>query len=398
MSTTLAKPGITSGNGPLQPDALRVLHVTEAACAGVGGHVLDLVEGLPRHNCELHLIYSPDRIDEPFQARVSDNQVAKFFTINMRRAPRLHDFQLARRIKSYIQQHGPFDVIHAHSTKAGGLTRFPFFSFQSKNVYTPNGIFTMNPTLGSIPRFIAKRIELTLARKSHAIIAVSPEEKQHMLEIGLPASKVKMIANGISQRDWPSKQVTRHELGLDPSAIVIGFLGRLANQKNPTLMIEAFARLHAANNVRLVMVGTGPLEKHCRQLSERLGLESRIDWLGFKTAEQAMPAFDVFVMPSQYEGMPYVMMEAMSIGLPIVATQVGGTSIGIEDGVNGFVVPRSDSDTLATRLQHLIDNQQTRLGFSEASKQRAMQFSVAQMVIRTRELYDSLLSRKNESF
>ena len=201
MSTTLAKPEKSSGNRPLPPGTLRVLHVTEAACAGVGGHVLDLVEGLPGQNCEVHLIYSPDRIDEPFQSRVADNHVANFYTINMRRSPQLKDFYLSRRIKSYVQQRGPFDVIHAHSTKAGGLTRLPFFSTQSKNVYTPNGIFTMNPTLGAIPRFIAKRIELSLARKSHAIVAVSSEEKQHMLEIGLPGSKVKMIANGISQRE-----------------------------------------------------------------------------------------------------------------------------------------------------------------------------------------------------
>lgn len=375
---------------------LRVLQVTEASCAGVGGHVLDLVEGLPEENCEVHLLYSPARMDVPFQQRVENNKTAKFFALDFRRAPQLKDIYFAKKLNGYIKKHGPFDIVHAHSTKAGGLTRIPFVGRNSKNVYTPNGIFTMNPTLGSVSYFIARRIELALARRSQAIVAVSPEEKQHMLEIGMPASKVKFIANGIRQQSWNDRTTVRRELGIDQNAIVVGFLGRFANQKNPRLLIEAFARLECPSNVRLAMVGNGQLETECRKLATDLGIDSRIDWLGFKTAAQSMPAFDLFVMPSQYEGMPYVMMEAMSIGLPIVATDVGGTSIGIEQGTNGFVVPRGDCDKLAIALQKLVDSKPLRQSFGAASKRRAEMFSVDTMVQKTRELYDMLVHGKNK--
>ena len=392
MSATLQTTNSFVGETSSHRKTLRVLHVTEASCAGVGGHVLDLVEGLPLINCDVHLIYSPGRADEPFLGRIKKNTNARFQQIEMRRMPGIKDINLARKIATYERRNGPFDIIHAHSTKAGGLTRMPFVRFQGKNVYTPNGIFTMNPTLGVVPRFMAKRIELALANKSQAIVAVSPEEKQHMLEIGMPETKVKFIANGIVDRSWPDKTITRKALGLDPGSIIVGFLGRLANQKNPLLMIEAFAKMDPGPNVRLAMVGTGPLAAKCKQLSKTLGIESRIDWLGFKTAEQAMPAFDMFVMPSQYEGMPYVMMEAMSIGMPIIATEVGGTSIGIEPGVNGYIVKRGDATGLAYHMQKLAENQLLRHQFAKASKCRALQFSVAEMVRQTKSLYDSLVS------
>ena len=392
MSATLETINNFVGETSSKTKTLRVLHVTEASCAGVGGHVLDLVEGLPLINCDVHLIYSPGRADEPFLERIKKNTNAKFQQMEMRRMPGIKDLNLARNIATYARQNGPFDIIHAHSTKAGGLTRMPFVRFPGKNVYTPNGIFTMNPTLGLVPRFMARRIELALANRSQAVVAVSPEEKQHMLEIGMPETKVQFIANGVADRNWPAKTTTRKALGLDPGSIIVGFLGRLANQKNPLLMIDAFAKMNPGSNVRLAMVGTGPLAAKCKQLSETLGIESRIDWLGFKTAEQAMPAFDMFVMPSQYEGMPYVMMEAMSIGLPIVATEVGGTSVGIEPGVNGYIVKRGDANGLAHHMQKLAENQQLRHQFANASKSRALQFNVGEMVRQTKTLYDLLVS------
>ena len=368
----------------------RILQVVESACAGVGGHVLDLVEGLSKSNCKIHLMYSPLRIDNPFRQRLEAMGNIKSLPIKMRRRPELRDLLSAKRIRDYVNQHGPFDVIHAHSTKAGGLVRLPFVSGRTKTVYTPNGIFTMNQMAGKLAQFVAKRIEISLAKRCSAIIAVSPEEKEHMHAIGFAKEQVHFIANGIRQQQWPSRDEVRRALNISPDKIVIGFLGRLAPQKNPLLLIKAFADMNRDDSVCLAIGGDGPLAQPCRQLARKLNVDSRIQWLGFKTAQETMPAFDVFAMPSRYEGMPYVMMEALSVGLPIVATNVGGTGIGVEPDVNGFIVPNGESDALSFRLQALVDSKELRKSFGEASLTRAKQFSVEAMIKQTLSLYERL--------
>ncbi len=263
-------------------------------------------------------------------------------------------------------------------------------------MYTPNGIFTMNPTLGRWMRFAVRAVERTLANRSAAVIAVSPEEQQHMLQIGFPVDRVHVIPNGLRQVDWPDRRQVRQAFGYSDEHVVIGFLGRLATQKNPLLMIEAFSRLRGGAS-RLALVGTGPLESAVRRLAVRRGVFDRIDWLGYKTAAQIMPAFDIFVMPSQYEGMPYVLMEAVSLGIPTVATRVGGASLSVDHRRNGLLVAPGEAEELAQAIQGLVDNSQMRADFSAAAREKSRQFAVERMVLGTLELYWKV-ARRNSAF
>lgn len=373
---------------------LRVLHITEAALAGVGGHMLDLAEGLPQLGCDVHVLYSARRIDEMIANRLPDLSNVSVEEIEMRRGPHPSDLHAKKAIISYIHRHGPFDIIHAHSTKAGGLARLKSICKFAKVVYTPNGIFTMNPTVGIISFQLAKTIERILGHRSDAIVAVSPEEEQHMLDIGLPRDKVEMIANGLRSIQWRGQAEVRNENQLSEDEFIFGFVGRMAPQKNPLLLLKAFARLQPNDRpLRLAMVGTGPLEHDARQLATGLGIADRVSWLGYKTAEQSMPAFDVFVMPSQYEGMPYVLMEAVSIGMPVVATKVGGTSLSIEHRRNGLVVPLENPEELARSLQRLVDSPDLCAEFSSTAIEKSAEFSVDRMVRKTFQLYCKLLGR-----
>ncbi len=373
---------------------LRILHVTEASCAGVGGHMLDLAEGLEQCGCENHLIYSENRIDASFRERLSQFPRSQIMPVSMRRMPHWSDWQARNQIARYIAEHGPFDIIHGHSTKAGGLTRLKKIARLTKVVYTPNGIFTMNPTIGVAVSMTARWIEKWLANRSAAIIAVSLEERDHMRDIGLPTDRVHLIPNGLRPIVWPDRKQIRSALGIADNTITIGFLGRLAPQKNPLLMIEAFARLRPVNDLvtRLLMVGEGPLTAQARRLAEQRGISDRVDWLGYKTAEQSMPAFDIFVMPSRYEGMPYVLMEAVSNGIPVVATRVGGASLSIDHGSNGFLVPLDDPTALAEALQHLVDQPSLRAEFSAAGLKKSAEFAVNKMIERTHQLYCRLVT------
>ncbi len=356
--------------------------------------MLDLAEGLQHLGCQNHVIHSALRTDSTFGNRLRQLQCSGVHQVPMRRMPHWSDWQAKNLIANYILEQGPFDIIHGHSSKAGGLTRMNGIARAAKVVYTPNGIYTMNPSNGRAAHTVARWVEKWLAKRSSAIIAVSPEERDHMLKIGLPPDRIHLIANGLRPIDWPDRSETRHRLGIPRDVLTIGFLGRLAPQKNPLLMVTAFALLQPPDDrpLRLLMVGTGPLENEARKLAQQLGIADRVDWLGYQAARDSMPAFDIFVMPSCYEGMPYVLMEAVSAGIPAVAAQVGGVSLSIDDGSNGFVVPPGNPTALAGAVQKLVDQPNLRAEFAAAGRKKSGQFAVEKMIATTLELYWSLLN------
>ena len=373
---------------------MRILHVTEASNAGVGGHIIDLMEGQPEQNCEVHFAYSPRRVDDYFQKRIETLPLDLLTQIPMRRLPHWSDIAASKAILRCIHEHGPFDIIHAHSTKAGGICRIGTIKTQASIVYTPNGIYSMNMTSNAVLRRAIQFVECRLAKQSDAIVAVSPEEQQHMVRIGLPADRIHMVPNGLRPISWPSRASVRMQLGIPEDQLLFGFLGRLVAQKNPQLLLRAFAIVKDIPAIRLVIVGVGDLESDCRQLARELKIEDQIYWLGYRTAPEAMPAFDVFMMPSRYEGMPYVMMEALSLGLPVVATPVGGTSLAIQNDENGFIVPFDSPEAMANAMRSLSKDN-IRATMSTAALHKSRDFSVDLMVERTNDIYQIALQKNN---
>jgi len=178
-----------------------------------------------------------------------------------------------------------------------------------------------------------------LARRTAAVIAVSDDEAIHAHGLGIDPHKVHVVPNGIENLQLRPRPEVRSRLGLSPDDFVIGFVGRLAPQKAPDIMLDAFAAVcRKQPAARLVMIGSGPLDEETRRHIERIGLNTRVKMLGDVAAVPLMPAFDVFCLSSRYEGMPYVLLEALAVGLPIVGTRVGGTTMCVEDGWNGLIV------------------------------------------------------------
>lgn len=378
------------------PRRLRVLHVTEACCAGVGVHMLDLAEELESLGHTIHVVYSDLRIDSAFANRIGQLKCSGVGRVRMRRLPHWSDWFATRALARYIERRGPFDIVHGHSTKAGGLTRWNRIARSAAVVYTPHSIFTMNPTIGSATFAVARWVENRLAHRAAALIAVSQEEREHMMQIGLPGEKIHYIPNGLRLLEWPSREVVRRRLGLSDSTIAIGFMGRMAPQKNPHRMVEAFAGLETREGspLRLLMVGDGPEEPRARRLAHELSVADRVDWLGFQMAADVMPALDMFVMPSRYEGMPYVLMEAASAGVPVVSTAVGGARRCIDHGRTGFIVPCDDLSSLVEAIQCLVDEPPLRNQFSLAARRKAMEFRVENMVAATLDLYERLVTAR----
>ncbi|MHC5113692.1 MAG: glycosyltransferase family 4 protein [Planctomycetota bacterium] len=376
---------------------MRVLLINEACNTGVGRHVLDLAEGLLKHDCAVDLVYSTRRMDDVFADRLRRLPEVRAAALDMRRSPAPSDLAVARRTRAIVRDGRrdgrPFDVVHGHSTKGGIIARMTRRAAGTGPavVYTPNGVYSMNPELSAFARWGVALIERHYARRTDAIIAVSPYERDHLRDIGIADDRVRVIPNGIPPMDWASRADARRRFGFDGDETVVGFVGRLSPQKNPELLVDACGSIFRDHpQARLAIVGEGPRESACRERGEQWQLGDRVRWLGFQTAEAAMPAFDVFVMPSRYEGMPYVLMEAMCLGLPIVATDVGGTRLAVEHGENGLVVEPGNPAALAEALASVLADDAFRERLGAASRERSARFTADEMVRSTVALYRDL--------
>jgi len=354
---------------------MKILVFTEASSAGVGRHVIDLVEALVSHNHECHLLYGTKRMDRRFSSRAE--RLPHTCAIKVFKNPRCSDLSALLHLRRYIRLHGPFDILHAHSTKAGLLLRLAASGFKAAVVYTPHAPLTLNPRLSPLARFGLAHFELALARLTDRVIAVSREEAEHLALCGIPRRKLSVVANGIEPALVQASR--RHSTG----PVRIGFLGRLSSQKNVNMLLEAFAAAFRCDEaVSLAIGGTGPEANALLAKAETLGILDRVNWLGECTAD-VMSTFDILALPSSYEGMPYVLLEALASGLPIVATAVGGVRSVIQDEVEGLVVQPGDSGQFGAALRKLATDPKLREAFSRNAIVRASSFTLNRMVEET---------------
>ena len=359
---------------------MRILLLTEASAAGVGRHVMDLGEALTAAGHQCCILYGSKRMDQRFATRVSQFQNSRAMAIS--KNPNLSDFRVARQIRGYIRKHGPFDILHAHSTKAGLLLRLAAIGFPGAVIYTPHAPLTMNPALPRLVRAVIAQSERALSFLTDRVIAVSYEEAHHLWECGLPKRKVCVVPNGIAQ-SGPQPEPK----AANSASVCIGFLGRLSPQKNAGLLIAAFALvLESHPAVSLTIAGTGPDQAALRKQVAGLGLADRVTWLN-GTEGNAMRSFDIFALPSSYEGMPYVLLEALAAGLPVVATAVGGVRSVIQHGKEGFVTTPGDVEQFALALRTLVADPLLRKRCSEFAQVKAARFTLSRMAQETVSVY-----------
>jgi glycosyltransferase involved in cell wall biosynthesis len=372
---------------------LRVLLLTQASGAGVGRHFFDLAEGLTARGVDVVGIYSPRKLDTACRLRLSSGRLPEMHAFPMRRAVHPMDAADLWRLGRLIRKLGSFDVIHGHSSKGGALARLAARNLGVPSVYTPNAFVTLDQALPRWQRTFYGQLERWMAWHTAAIIAVSNDEAEHARLLGIDSSKVHVVPNGVDRPDFPPRYEVRSRLGIAPHEFVVGFIGRLAGQKAPEVMLDAYAAAFGANDkVRLVMVGSGPLEADVRRQVDRLGLASRVTLLGDVVGTDVMPAFDTFCLSSRYEGLPYVIVEALACGLPIVSTRVGGVSMCIDPGRNGLIVPPDDAPALAAALTSLAADPQMRERFASHSEQLASSFTASQMVDKTMNVYRQVIT------
>jgi len=243
-----------------------------------------------------------------------------------------------------------------------------------------------------IKRFILSRSAAVIANARAGAVAAAKRA-------GVPVTHIDVVPNGLvppeplppGQRD-----LLRQAVGAPPHRPFALFVGRLVKEKNLACLMRALARLPAEQRPWVALAGNGPLRGDIDAMREAAGLDADVRFLGERKDTAAlMQSADFLVLPSSYEGMSNVLMEAMAAGCPVIASDVGGNPELVEDGVTGLLFPSDDADALAHCLQRMGGDHALRLRLSQQAAQVARQrYSVEQLVRSTTRVYARCLDAR----
>jgi glycosyltransferase involved in cell wall biosynthesis len=247
-----------------------------------------------------------------------------------------------------------FQVFHVHTANLlaivavviGRLSRRPVVLKTTGAWELEHGVLS-----GRARRGLRQRLMLAVLRHADAWIALSIELGRAIAEAGVPAANVRIIPNGVDTAQFrpPGPADAKHDLR-------VVFVGRLVPQKALPVLLRAWTSLaRRLPAVTLDIVGAGPLQPELEAAASQLGLGARVRFAGFQAdVRPFLEAATVFVLPSTVEGLSNALLEAMAVGLPAVATRVGGTEDVVIDGRTALLVPPHDPDALTEALTALL--------------------------------------------
>ena len=226
----------------------------------------------------------------------------------------------------------------------------------------------------------------TLRRASDVLVLVA-RTAALLVADGVPAQRVHVLPSGFEPGVFVGP-------GPDPFPDLphprVGYVGRLAEQKAPHRLVEAFGEVD--DRARLVLVGDGPLRPVVEAAVAASPARARITCRGFVPHAQVpsvLAALDVLVLPSVYEEMGSVLVEAMASGLPVVASNVGGIPEVVVDGITGLLVPPDDVPALGKAVDELVRDDQLRARIGAAARERARQYAWPELAARVEQVYTS---------
>jgi len=309
-------------------------------------------------------------------------------------------FRLMRKLEPHI--------VHTHTSKAGILGRLAAWLARVPTIiHTPHG-HVFYGHFGRLLSRIFLQVEKLLGRITHHQIALTPEESNDYLNLGVAKSNnISVIHSGVDlncfKRSATESNPKRNELGIPSDYLVVGYVGWLIPIKGVTYLVNAMAEVVQRHpNSLLLLVGKGDEkgeeETKLSKQVENLGIADNVRFLGWRPdVDEIMSCFDIFVLPSLNEGMGRVLVEAMATGLPIVASSVGGIPDLVKDGENGLLVPPANAGALEQAISDLLSDKSRRKHMGETGKKMCRPYSVEAMVDKIDILYSRLLGEHSHA-
>jgi glycosyltransferase involved in cell wall biosynthesis len=282
------------------------------------------------------------------------------------------------------------DVVHAHSPVSAAFTRVIVWTIprsrRPRMVTTEHNLWQSHVRLTRMATSLTATGDDARLAVSSAVRASMPARLQASTEVVRHGIDVDAVAAKRAERD-----AVRRELGLDPGLVVGTVANMRATKGWPDLLAAARQVLDEVDEVTFVGVGQGPMEDEIHRLHEQLGLADRFRLLGFRRdAIRIMAGCDLFCLASHHEGLPIAVMEAMALGLPIVATDVGGMAELVVDRVHGRLVPPRRPDLLAAAIVELLTDDDERASAAAAVRSTSVMLSAEESIKRVEAIYEAL--------
>ncbi len=384
-------------SGTVQTSVLLVA-ASSATSGGGEKHVADLLRRLPERGLCVSLA-CPAGGDLPGLAEELGIRVYPAELSGGLSPSRIHE--LSRTIEDVNPS-----IVHAHGSRAAFFARLADSRSRRRVVYTVHGIHA-DVSGSPLRRAAFTSLERLLRRRTALFIAVCRSDVIKGARLGiLDADRTVVVYNGVDATQIaqaaspgdenasigsPEARSFRAELGIDEAAIVVLSIGRAHPQKDHATLLQAWKMVSARlPDARLVIVGSGPLENELRGRIARLDLECSARLIPPRTGiASTYVAADIFALSSRWEGLPYVLLEAMAAGLPVVSTAVDGVGECVVDRKTGLLVRPQDPEDLARALIELAQSPSLRSSYGVAGRERVTKmFTLDAMVDGVVEAYE----------
>lgn len=253
-----------------------------------------------------------------------------------------------------------YDVVHTHSAKAGALGRLAAERAGTPRVVHTFHGFPFHEFQSRARRAAYVGIERYLGRRTDVFLAIGGAVAAEAVRRGIAApERVRVINPAINQSSVQAspaaRAAARQRLGVPAGCHAVGTVGRVDYQKAPECFVDAIAAL-GRPDVYAVWIGDGPLRREMERRAGRRGLRGRFVCTGYRDdVPELLPGLDVFVMASRYEGLPCAVVEAMTAGLPVVATAVNSVPDVVLPGETGLLAGPGRPRQLTAAVRHMLD-------------------------------------------
>ena len=389
---------MTSSDGPPDLRGAKVLQLTQRFPPAIGGverHVERLATELYRAGAHVEVVTTDLARDRPFERQLTLG-AGGMFPIRRHRAVRWvqlpHGLGIAAPGMFVDAWRSQPEVVHAHAfgyfpTWVGRLLRA---TRRTPLVITPH---SHDGTGTVLSRLYASVTSWAVLRAADRVIALTRGEAERLAKWGIERDRVRVIPNGIDLDEFPARAGVRRA---SPHPIVL-YVGRMyPEQKGLDTLIPAFAALSGAGSVELRLIGEdwGGISL-VRRLAKAQGVTDRVRILGPLSRAEVLSEYasaSAFVLPSHFDSSPFVLLEAMASGLPIVATRVGGVPEVVVEGATALLVPPGDPASLTAALDRLLSDPSLAARFAEAGHRRAEELSWSRILPRYLELLAEVVS------
>jgi glycosyltransferase involved in cell wall biosynthesis len=371
----------------------KILLLTEACTVGgVEMHLLSLAKYLNKAKYDLTLAFFVEKPDDARSLK-SDFLKCGVKIVDLKGGNKFSIAALLRLIKLIRTEQ--FDIIHTHLYRADLIG-----ALASKICRTPILISSVHNTDARLQKRLIALLIRTANRAAVQTIVISDAVGRYLIDtVKLDPNKIKRIYYGLEVKGYSTvKQDIRKEYRIYDAPLV-GMVGRYAPVKGHQYLLEAMKKvIEKISRAKLFLAGHDQQNTKAKleQLAEKLGISENVIFAGFSSNVLDLDSqFDVFALSSLWEGFGLVLLEAMSVGTPVVATRVGAVPEIVVDGKTGFLVPPGDPEAMAEKLILLLENKTLAKEIGEAGRKRWQAlFSMDRMIKATEEVYDYWLSRK----